>query len=336
MTEMNRQITLARRPPGLPGESDFKLVESPVPEPGPGEVLARTLVLSVDPYMRSRMRDAKSYAPPVQIGETMVGGTVSRIIRSNHPDFREGDIVEGRLGWQDYAISNGEGLRKVDPALAPISTALGVLGMPGLTAYFGLLEICQPKEGETVVVSAAAGAVGSLVGQIAKIKGCHVVGTAGRDDKVRWVVEELGFDAAYNYKEVKDHASKLASLCPNGIDAYFDNVGGVVTDAVFPLINTGARIAICGQISQYNLESPELGPRFLWNLIRSQARIEGFLVWQFQHRQDEGLRQMAQWIAEGRLQYHEEFVDGLENTPKAFLHMLQGGNLGKQLVRVAE
>ena len=336
MTESNRQITLAARPVGYPKESDFKLVEAPVPQPGEGELLARTLYLSVDPYMRGRMNDVKSYAPPVQIGEVMVGGTVSRVSASNHPDFREGDIVEGRMGWQDYAVSDGRGLRKVDPSLAPISTALGVLGMPGMTAYFGLLEICRPQSGETVVVSGAAGAVGSLVGQIAKIQGCRAVGIAGGDDKVNYIVNELGFDAGFNYKTVTDYQAELAGLCPDGIDVYFDNVGGAITDAVFNLINVKARISICGQISQYNLEKPELGPRNLWALIRNQARVEGFLVFQFADRWEEGTRQMAEWIAAGKLNYREEIAEGLENTPRTFISMLKGANTGKQLVKVDE
>ncbi len=336
MTETNRRITLAARPVGYPKESDFKLVEAPVPQPGEGELLARTLYLSVDPYMRSRMNDVKSYAPPVGIGEVMVGGTVSRVSASNHPDFKEGDIVEGRLGWQDYAVSDGTGLRKVDPSLAPISTALGVLGMPGMTAYFGLLDICRPRSGETVVVSGAAGAVGSLVGQIARIQGCRAVGIAGSDGKVNYIVNELGFDAGFNYKTVSDYQAELAAHCPGGIDVYFDNVGGAITDAVFNLINVKARIAVCGQISQYNLEKPELGPRNLWALIRNQARVEGFLVFQFAERFEEGMRQMAAWIAAGKLKYREEIAEGLENTPRTFIGMLKGANTGKQLVKVLE
>ncbi len=336
MAETNRQITLAARPHGYPKESDFKLVETPLPEPGEGEVLAKTLYLSVDPYMRGRMNDVKSYAPPVQIGEVMVGGTVSKVVASNHPDFAEGDIVEGRLGWQAYGIGKGKGLRKVDPELAPLSTALGVLGMPGMTAYFGLLDICDPQPGETVVVSGAAGAVGSLVGQIAKIKGCRTVGIAGTDDKVAHIVNDLGFDAAFNYKTVDDYQAKLGELCPDGIDVYFDNVGGAITDAVFNLINVKARLSICGQISQYNLEKAELGPRLLWALIRCQAKVEGFLVFQFAGRFDEGMRQMAQWIKEGKLHYREEIAEGLENTPRTFIGMLKGANTGKQLVKVAD
>jgi NADPH-dependent curcumin reductase CurA len=335
MAEMNRRITLAARPVGYPKESDFELVEAPIPAPGDGEFVARTLYLSVDPYMRGRMNDVKSYAPPVQIGEVMVGGTVSEVVASHHPDFSEGDIVEGRLGWQDYALSDGRGMRRIDPGLAPISTALGVLGMPGMTAYFGLLDICDPQPGETVVVSGAAGAVGSLVGQIARIKGCRAVGIAGTDDKVDYILGELGFDAAFNYKTVSDYQAKLAELCPDGIDCYFDNVGGAISDAVFNLINVKARMAICGQISQYNLEKPELGPRNLSVLIRTQAKVEGFLVSQFADRFDEGLRRMAEWIEAGKLKYREEIAEGLENTPRTFIHMLKGANTGKQLVKVA-
>src|SRR5690349_1613987 len=239
MQQVNKQITLAARPSGMPKPSDFKLVESPVPEPKAGEILVRMLYVSVDPYMRGRMNDVKSYAPPVQIGEVMGAGAVGKVAASQNPQFRAGDIVEGFFGWQEYAISNGEGVRKIDPGAAPISTALGVLGIPGLTAYFGLLDIGNPKPGETVVVSGAAGAVGSIAGQIAKIKGCHVVGIAGSDQKVAWLRDELGFDSAFNYKTTADYRAALQQLCPRGVDVYFDNVGGAITDAVFPLINTG-------------------------------------------------------------------------------------------------
>src|SRR6266567_5661716 len=257
MPTMNRRIVLAARPVGFPKDSDFKLVEAPVSTPGDGQILVRSIYLSVDPYMRGRMNDVKSYAPPVQIGEVMGGGVVARVVGTNNPAFKEGDIVEGMFGWQDYALSNGQGVRKIDPALAPISAALGVLGMPGLTAYFGLLEICNPQPGETVVVSGAAGAVGSLVGQIAKIRGCPVVGIAGADDKIAYLTAELGFDGAFNYKTVSNYYEKLKELCPRGIDVYFDNVGGEITDAVFYLLNVHARISVCGQISQYNLEKPD-------------------------------------------------------------------------------
>jgi NADPH-dependent curcumin reductase CurA len=333
---VNKQITLAARPVGFPKESDFKLVESPLPTPGPGQMLVRALYLSVDPYMRGRMSSAKSYAASVELGGVMTGGVVGQVVESHHSQFAAGEIVEGMFGWQQYAASNGKGVRKVDPRLAPISTALGVLGMPGLTAYFGLLEIGKPQPGETVAVSGAAGAVGSLVGQIAKIVGCHVVGIAGTDEKVRHVVEELGFDSAFNYRSTANHYRKLIALCPRGIDVYFDNVGGEITDAVIRLINVRARLVICGQISQYNLERPEMGPRWLWVLIVKQARAEGFLVFQFADRFEEGLRQMARWLKEGKLKYRENIVEGIENAPRAFIGMLKGENIGKQLVKVAD
>ena len=332
---MNRQITLAARPVGFPKEADFKLIETPVPTPNDGEMLVKILYLSVDPYMRGRMNDAKSYAQPVQIGEVMVGGAVGKIIESNHPNFQAGEFVSGNFGWQSYAISDGAGVSKIDASLAPISTSVGVLGMPGMTAYFGLLAICNPQPGETVVVSGAAGAVGSLVGQIAKIKGCRVIGIAGSDEKVDWLVNELGFDAAFNYKTETNYISKLRELCPNGIDAYFDNVGGPITDAVLLNLNTKARISICGQISQYNLEKPEMGPRLLGMLLMKQARAEGFLVFQFADRYAEGMQQMAEWIKQGKIKYREEFAEGIENTPRAFIEMLNGKNTGKQLVKIA-
>jgi NADPH-dependent curcumin reductase CurA len=332
----NRKFTLASRPAGMPKESDFKLVEAPVLAPNPGEVLVRSHYISVDPYMRGRMNDAKSYAAPVEIGGVMVGGACGEVVESNNQRFAPGDIVQGEFGWQEYAISIGQGVRKIDPAIAPISTSLGVLGMPGLTAYFGLLDIGQPKAGETVVVSGAAGAVGSLVGQIAKIKGCRAIGIAGTDDKVRYLADELGFDGAFNYKTTKNYVEKLKELCPRGIDVYFDNVGGAVTDAVIPLLNVRARMAICGQISQYNAEKPETGPRWLWALIVKQARAEGFLVFQFADKFQQASVEMAGWINAGKLKYREDIVEGFENLPRAFIGMLEGDNTGKRLVKVAE
>ena len=332
---LNKQILLAQRPDGLPKESDFKLVESTIPTPTDGQILVRALFLSVDPYMRGRMNDVKSYAPPVKLGEVMVGGVVGEVTQSNHAQFQPGDVVEGFFGWQEYAVSDGKGVRKIDPQLAPISTALSVLGMPGLTAYFGLLEIGKPQAGETVLVSGAAGAVGSMVGQIAKLKGCRVVGVAGSDDKVDHLVGELEFDAAFNYKTTEDYLRKLKELCPDGIDVYFDNVGGPVTDAVFRLLNVRGRVCVCGQISQYNLAKPEMGPRFLWKLIEKRARVEGFLVFQFADRYAEGLRQMAEWFNAGKIKIRENIVEGIENAPRAFIGMLQGQNTGKQLVKIA-
>lgn len=337
MPTMNRQILLAARPVGFPKDSDFKLIESPVPTAGEGQCLIRSIYLSVDPYMRGRMNDAKSYAPPVAIGGLMGGGMVGRVVQSNNPVFKEGDIVEGLLGWQDYVVSNGQGLRRIDPSLAPISTALGILGMPGLTAYFGLLEIGNPRADETVLVSGAAGAVGSLVGQIAKITGCRAIGVAGADDKINYLIDELGFDGAFNYKTVSNYYETLSELCPNGIDVYFDNVGGAITDAAFKLINTKARISICGQISQYNLENPEMGPRLIPSmLLVRQSRAEGFLVSQFADRFSDGLKEMAHWLRAGKLKYREDIEYGIENTPRAFMAMLKGRNVGKQLVKVSD
>jgi len=332
---INRQITLAERPTGFPKERDFKLVESPVPSPGPNQFLVRAIYLSVDPYMRGRMNDRPSYAPPVGLGEVMAGGIVGQVVQSNHAKFPQGAYVEGRLGWQDFAVSDGSGVRVVDSTAAPLSAYLGVLGMPGLTAYFGLLDIGQPQPGETVLVSGAAGAVGSAVGQIAKLKGCRAVGTAGTDEKVRLVTAEFGFDAAFNYRGIDDYVAKLKQVCPQGIDVYFDNVGGALTDAIFQVMNLHARICVCGQISQYNLDEPELGPRLLWKLIEKRAKVQGFLVLDYAARFKEAGTQLAQWVRAGKLQYRETVVQGLENAPRAFLGMLQGQNIGKQIVQVS-
>ncbi len=331
----NHQVTLAARPVGFPKETDFNLVEQPVSSPNEGEMLIRIVYLSLDPYMRGRMSNAKSYAAPLRIGDLMVGGTVGKVIESRHPDFRKGDIVVGMLGWQEYAVSDGKGLRKVDPNLAPVSTALGVLGMPGLTAYFGMLEIARPRPGDVVVVSGAAGAVGSVAGQIAKLTGCRVVGIAGTDAKINYIVGELGFDAAFNYKSVENYYDVLKEICPEGIDVYFDNVGGTITDAVFRLLRPRSRVAVCGQISQYNLEKPEMGPRILPALLINQARAEGFLVSQFSERSEEGLQQLGQWLKEKKIKYREDIVEGIANAPGAFIGMLQGHNMGKQLVKLS-
>jgi leukotriene B4 12-hydroxydehydrogenase/15-oxo-prostaglandin 13-reductase len=332
----NRQITLAARPTGLPKETDFHLVESPVPSPWVGQFLVRSVYLSLDPYMRGRMNDRPSYAPPVKLGEVMVGGVVGKVVQSKHASFPEGTIVEGRFGWQEYAVSDGKDVRVIDPTIAPISTALGLLGMPGFTAYFGLLDICHPKPGETVLVSSAAGAVGSVVGQIAKLKGCRVIGVAGSDEKINYVTKELGFDAAFNYKKVVDYVKTLKEMCPDGIDVYFDNVGGPLTDAVFLTMNVGARIAVCGQISQYNLEKSEMGPRLLWHFIVKRAKVQGFLVFDFAARYQEALQQLADWLRAGKLKYRETVARGIENAPSAFIGMLKGQNVGKQLVQVSE
>jgi NADPH-dependent curcumin reductase CurA len=335
MPEMNRQITLAQRPYGFPKDSDFKLVETAIPNPGDGELLIKNEFMSVDPYMRGRMNATKSYAANIEIGDVMVGATVGQVIESNHPDYQSGDIVQAGLGWQTHGITNGEGARKIDSSLAPISTSLGVLGMPGLTAYFGLLDVTKPVAGETVVVSAASGAVGSVVGQIAKIKGCRTIGCAGTDEKVRYVLDELGFDGAFNYKTSDDYGKSFGDLCPNGVDVYFDNVGGPITDAVFPLFNIKARIAICGQIAQYNATKPPVGPRLFWHCIVKRLRIQGLLVFDWADQYDEALRQMSQWVTSGQIKYREDIVEGIENAPEAFMGLLRGDHIGKRLVKLS-
>ena len=319
----------------MPTLNNFSIVDAEVPEPKDGEVLLRTRFLSVDPYMRGRMRDQKSYAPPFALNEVIAGGVVAEVIESRTPAFQPGNIVTGLLGWRLYSVARAEGLRKVDPDIAPVTTALGVLGMPGLTAYFGLLDIGQPQEGETVVVSGAAGAVGMTVCQIAKIKGCRVVGIAGSEEKNRYLENELQVDATINYKTA-DLKQAMSAVCPNGVDVYFDNVGGEISDVVMQLINQRARIVICGQISLYNLERLDTGPRVQPYLLVNSALMKGFIVSNYAARFAEGGKQLAQWLAEGKLKYSETFVEGFENAPRAFLDLFAGKNLGKQLVRVAD
>ena len=331
----NRQITLAARPRGIPKESDFKPVEVEAPEPADGQFLVRTRYLSVDPYMRGLIGAGSSYAGRVRLGDVMPGRTVGAVAASRHPDYKEGDLVSIEAGWQDYAVTDGQGVERADTSLALLPAWLYVLGMPGMTAYFGLLEVGQPKAGESVFVSGAAGAVGSLVGQIAKIKGCRVAGSAGSKEKVDYLLNELGFDAAFNYKEASDLRRTLGQVCSDGIDVFYDNVGGPLGDAAFSRINVGARIVVCGQIDQYNATEVAQGPRLLWNLIVKQARAEGFLVFQFADRYAEGRRQIAQWLKEGKVKYRETIVDGFENAPRAFIGLFHGENTGKMLVRVA-
>lgn len=335
MSIESKMVTLAARPVGFPKDSDFKLETTELGPLADGEVLVRTRFVTVDPYMRGRMNDVKSYSPPVQIGGVMGGAGVGVVVESKNPKFNEGDEVTGPWGWQEYAVMK-EGLQKVDSSIAPLSAYLGVLGMPGMTAYFGFLDICKPKAGETVFVSGAAGAVGALVGQIAKIKGCRVVGSAGTDEKVQHLLDECGFDAAFNYKTDTDFLKALKEHCPDGIDCYFDNVGGAMTDAVLMSLRPFARISICGAISQYNLEKPEMGPRLLTMLLVNQASCEGFLVFRFLDRYPEGMKQMAAWIKSGDIAFREDIMDGIENCPEAFMRMLRGENKGKQVVRVWE
>ncbi len=306
-----------------------------MPKPGPGEVLVRALYLSVDPYMRGRIGGQNGYAKSVELGGVIMGDVAGQVMESNDPRLAKDDFVEGALGWQEYAVASAKTLRKIDPKLAPVSAALYVLGMPGLAAYFGLLEVCHPQPGETVLISGAAGAVGSLVGQIARIKRCRVIGIAGSDEKVDYLTKDMGFDSAFNYKTVPDYAAKLRELAPNGIDVYFDNVGGPITDAAVLRLNQRARVAICGQISQCNSEKPEMGPRWLGQLIAKQAKVEGFLVRQFADRFEEGYRQLGNWLRDRKIHYRESVIDGIENAPKAFIGMLEGRNIGKQLVKIA-
>jgi NADPH-dependent curcumin reductase CurA len=330
----NRQILLKSRPQGKPSTANFEHVEVPAPEPGEGQVLLRALYLSLDPYMRGRMSDAKSYAKPAELGKPMVGATISEVVASRNPKFAVGDIVVAYAGWQDYTVSDGTGLRKIDPKLAPISTGVGVLGMPGMTAYVGLLEIGQPKPGETVVVAAASGAVGSVVGQIAKIKGARAVGIAGGADKCRFVVEELGFDACIDHR-APDLAAQLAAACPKGVDVYFENVGGAVQQAVWPLLNNFARVPVCGVIAQYNATSPTPGPD-IGTILRKRLLVRGFIVWDFAEKEGDFLRDVAAWIREGKLKYREDIVEGLDKAPEAFLGLLEGKNFGKLVVKVAQ
>jgi len=329
----NRQIRLKSRPTGSPTTDNFELAETPLEPAKDGEVVRRTIYLSLDPYMRGRMSDAASYAANVALGAVMCGHTVSQVVESHHPDFRAGDIVTGYDGWQEYGISRGKDLRKLDPSGPPISTALGILGMPGMTAYVGLLDIGQPKPGETVVVSAASGAVGAVVGQLAKIKGCRAVGIAGSAEKCRYVVDELGFDACLNYK-TGDLVPGLRAACPNLIDVYFENVGGAIFAAVLKVLNRGARIPLCGMISEYNATSNPGGPN-LRSLLVHRAMIRGFIVSDHADRAPAFLQECAPLVMSGRLKFREDIVDGLENAPTAFMGLLEGRNFGKLLVRVS-
>ena len=331
-----KRIVLASRPVGEPKPSDFRTEEYAVPDPSEGQVLLRTIWLSLDPYMRGRMNDAASYAQPVPIGGVMEGGTVCEVIASNNPGFAKGDVVLARAGWQTHALSDGKGLTKVDPKLAPVSTAIGVLGMPGMTAYTGLLDIGKPQAGETVVVAAASGAVGSAVGQIAKIKGARAVGIAGGKDKCDYVRKELGFDDCLDHRD-PDLAAKLKQACPRGIDVYFENVGGAVFEAVFPLLNPFARVPVCGLIAHYNAteaKPAKWAASLMFAVLTKRLTIRGFIVSDFAARQADFLRDMSQWVREGKVKYREFVTEGLDSAPAALIGLLKGANFGKQLVRV--
>jgi len=333
----NRQILLANRPVGMPKASDFLLNETSIPTPADGQVLCETLYLSLDPYMRGRMSPSKSYAKPVEINEVMTGGTVGKVIESRDPNLKAGDIVFGYGGWQDYWVHNGKTLKNVDPDIAPISTATGVLGMPGVTAYTGLLNIGKPKKGETVVVASACGPVGSVVGQIAKFKGARSVGIAGSKEKCKYATDKFQFDHCLNHKS-SEFSEELKQVCPEGIDVYFENVGGKVLDSVLPLLNDFARIPVCGIISAYNSTELPSGPNLIPSLMRSilvkRLTFRGFIVWDFANQEKEALQQLAKWIKQGKLHYLEDIVDGLENAPESFIGLFDGKNFGKLVVRV--
>jgi NADPH-dependent curcumin reductase CurA len=328
----NRRVLLASRPTGWVSEANFKVEDAPVPAPAEGQVLVKNLWLSLDPYMRGRMNEGKSYAAKQELGEVMIGGTVGEVVESRNPKFAKGDQVLGMLGWQQYGLSDGKGLNKVDASRVPLSAYLGVLGMPGVTAWVGLLDICQPKAGETVVVSAASGAVGSVVGQIAKIKGCRAVGIAGGRQKCDYVVKELGFDACVDYKAGALNDDLKAAL-PNGIDCYFENVGGEILDAALRRMNPFSRIAVCGLISQYNATEP-YGVKTVQSILTNRIKVQGFIVSDRMELWPKALADLAGWVATGRIKYRETVTEGLENAPKAFVGLLRGENFGKQLVKL--
>ncbi|MFC6614694.1 NADP-dependent oxidoreductase [Halopenitus salinus] len=335
MADTSREWRLAKRPHGEPELDCFELHERDVPVPERGEVLIRVRYLSVDPYMRGRMRDSESYADPWAVGDPLRGGVVGEVAASESDRYDVGDLVSGRGTWADYTVLDAADVTAVDPDIADLPAYLGTLGMPGRTAYFGLLEVGEPKPGDTVVVSGAAGAVGSTVGQIAKLNGCRVVGFAGSREKTAWLTEDLGFDAAIDYRAREDYAAALEEAAPGGVDVYFDNVGGPITDAVFTKLNRDARVAVCGQIAHYNDEEVPTGPRKLPSLIATRARVEGLLVRDFATRHDEANDRLARWVDDGDIVHRETIVEGLENAPDAFLGLFAGDNVGKQVVEVS-
>jgi NADPH-dependent curcumin reductase CurA len=329
----NLRVLFARRPQGLPVPEDFALDEAPVPAPAAGQFLSRTLWLSLDPYYRNVMRGSQIYADRLEPGMPMVGETVAQVLESRHPDFAAGDFVVVRNGWQSFAVSDGAGVRKLDPAMAPLSTALGVLGMPGLTGYAGLVYLGEPKPGQTVVVSAATGPVGCTVGQVARLVGARAVGIAGSDEKCDYAVRELGFDACVNYRQ-GDLRAALAAACPEGVDVYFDNVGGDTLAAVLGRLALGARIVLCGMIEAYSMDTPPPGP-FLGPVVGARAIMKGLVVYDWLHKAGEQRRVVSAWIRDGRFRWREDVTEGLEHAPEAFCRLMRGGNFGKALVRVA-
>ncbi|WP_313503054.1 NADP-dependent oxidoreductase [Kaistella carnis] len=331
---MNKTIILNSRPVGKPQLSDFKFVEEEMPVLKEGEILLKTKFVSVDPYLRGRMSDAKSYVPPFELQKAMSSGVVAEVLESQNEKFKKGDFVSGMLNWKEFQTSTGENLLKIDDQIAPLSNYLGVLGMTGLTAYFGLTEIGKPKKGETLVVSGAAGAVGSIVGQIGKILGCRVIGIAGTDEKVEMLKSKFGFDEAINYKTTENMTKAIAEVCPDGVDVYFDNVGGTISDSVHANINRLGRIIVCGAISAYNDTSVPQGPRVEHFLIRKSALMQGFIVGNYADKFPEGMKHLSQWLSEGKLIYSETIVEGFENIPQAFIDLFEGKNKGKMIVKI--
>jgi NADPH-dependent curcumin reductase CurA len=325
---VNRQWVLKSRPDGMPTEADFELIESPIPSPEYGQVLIKSLWNSMDPYMRGRITSSP-------IGGVIESEAVGRVMESRLDGIKAGDIVRGRIGWQEYGLLDVTSANPVNPDYGPISTSIGVLGMPGLTAYFGLLDVCEPKPGDTVVVSSASGAVGAVVGQIAKIGGCRVIGIAGSDEKVSYVVDELGFDAGINYK-AENVSEALGVVAPDGVDCYFDNVGGPITEAVMEHLAMYSRTVICGRISEYNESEPSMGPRILRYLHSTRSRIQGFTVNQYPAQFEDGRAQLARWVKSGEIKYKEDIIEGFENCPKAFIGQLGGANFGKLLIKVSD
>lgn len=333
---INRQIRLASRPSGWVTTENFALAEAPAAEPADGELLVRNLFMSVDPYMRGRMNDTRSYVPSFKIGEVLEAGVVGQVVSSRHESFAEGDYVSGTLGWENYSISDGSSLHKVTAGTAPLSYHLGILGMPGMTAWVGLMKIAAAKPADTVFVSAASGAVGSIVGQLAKIHGCRVTGCAGSEQKIALCEKEFGYDAMFNYKTSKNIAKSVAEVCPDGIDVNFENVGGEIFEAALWNMRNFGRIALCGMISNYNDLTPEPGPRGMAMIIGRRLTIRGFIVTDDRDACQEYVRKASGWLAEGRLRYHETVVEGIENAPRALIDMLQGKNVGKQIVKLAD
>jgi NADPH-dependent curcumin reductase CurA len=332
MEGVAREIRLVARPQGFPGEDLFEVAETSIPDPADGQLLIRNAYFSVDPYMRPRMNDVRSYVAPFTLGEAMTGGAVGRVEASRNPRFAEGDWVLHPLGWREWALSDGTAMRKLDPTVAPVSTALGVLGMPGFTAWYGIFVLGEPKEGETVLVSGAAGAVGSAAGQMAHIAGCRVIGSAGSEEKLDWC-RELGFDTGFNYREQSPRRA-LAELAPDGIDIYFDNVGGEHLEAAIGALRTHGRVVACGSISRYNDAEPTPGPRNMFLVVTKRLRLQGYIITDHFDRFGEFIEQAADWVRDGRLQYRETVVEGIENAPRAFLGLLRGENIGKMLVKV--